>query len=66
MGQSIKLSDALVQDARLAAKFSERTIAGQVEFWARIGKAIEPCLRGEQATALLRKRDAEPLSESLK
>jgi hypothetical protein len=41
MGQPLKLSDGLVMDARIAGETMQRSIAGQVEFWARIGKAIE-------------------------
>ncbi|MBA3708992.1 MAG: hypothetical protein H0W83_09265 [Planctomycetes bacterium] len=65
MSQPVKLSDALVLDARLAADVVERSIAGQVEFWARLGLAIEPILKGSQALALCRKGTARPLSECL-
>src|SRR5438093_1068879 len=66
MSQPVKLSDALVLDARLAGKTVERSIAGQVEFWARIGRAIEPLLQGTQVVALCRNAEARPLSECLK
>jgi hypothetical protein len=66
MSQPVKLSDALVLDARLAGKTVERSIAGQVEFWAKIGKAIEPLLQGTQALALCRNADTRPLSACLK
>ena len=65
MSQPVKLSDALVLDARLAGKAMERSIAGQVEFWAGIGKAIEPLLMGAQVIALCRDGAAHPLSECL-
>ena len=65
MSQPVKLSDALVLDARLAGDALERSIAGQVEFWARIGKAVEPLLQGAQVLALCRKGAARPLSECL-
>lgn len=38
---SIRLSDALVADARSDAEAFNRTISGQVEHWARLGQAIE-------------------------
>ena len=38
MSQPVKLSDSLVLDARLAGEAVERSIAGQVEFWARLGR----------------------------
>ncbi len=37
MSQPVKLTDALVLDARIAGEVVERSIAGQVEFWARLG-----------------------------
>jgi ParD-like antitoxin of type II bacterial toxin-antitoxin system len=66
MSQPVKLSDALVLDARLAGQAVERSIAGQVEFWAKIGKAIEPLLQGTQVIALCRNAATRPLSDCLK
>jgi hypothetical protein len=66
MSQPVKLSDALVLDARLTGTVAERSIAGQIEFWARLGRAVEPLLRGDQAMALRRAGDEKPLSECLK
>ncbi len=65
MSQPVKVSDTLVLDARLTAEVAERSIAGQIEFWARLGRAIEPLLRGDQALALRRAGDSRPLSECL-
>ena len=65
MSQPVKLSDTLVLDARLAGEAVERSIAGQVEFWARIGRAVEPLLQGAQVLALCRKAAARPLSACL-
>jgi hypothetical protein len=42
MGQPVKLSDELVDDARAVAPFSQRSIARQIEFWAGLGKSIAP------------------------
>jgi hypothetical protein len=63
MSQPVKLSDALVLDARIAAEAQERSIAGQVEFWAKLGQAVEPLLTGRQALELKQKGKARPLSE---
>jgi hypothetical protein len=63
MGQPVKLSDSLVLDARIIAEATERSIAGQIEFWARLGRAVEPLLSGEQSLALKSSGDARPLSE---
>lgn len=65
MSQPVKLSDALVLDARITGELVERSIAGQVEFWARLGRSIEPLLQGDQALALCRNAAARPLSECL-
>ena len=65
MSQPVKLSDGLVFDARMAGEIVERSIAGQVEFWARLGRAIEPLLQGPQVLALCRNAAARPLSACL-
>ncbi len=65
MGQPVKLSENLVLDARLAGEASERSIAGQIELWARIGRAMEQLLRGDELLRLKRRGDVRPLSESL-
>ena len=65
MGQPVKLSERLVLDARLTGEITERSIAGQIEFWARLGRAIEPLLQGIQSLALSRAGAAKRLSECL-
>ena len=65
MSQPVKLSDALVLDARITGELVERSIAGQVEFWARLGRSIEPLLQGDQILALCRNAATRPLSECL-
>jgi hypothetical protein len=65
MSQPVKLSDTLVLDARLTARAAERSIAGQIEFWAKLGRAVEPLLQGVQAMALSRAGSARPISECL-
>ena len=65
MGQPVKLSDQLVDDARAVIPFSQRSIAGQIEFWAGLGKSIEPLLRGDRALALQMAGGERPLSQLL-
>lgn len=65
MSQPVKLSDALVLDARLAGEAFERSITGQVEFWARLGRAIDPLLQGTQVLALCRNAAVRPLAKCL-
>lgn len=65
MSQPVKLSDALVLDARLAGEAMERSIAGQVEFWARLGRSIEILLDGQRTMQLSRSAAAQPLSSCI-
>lgn len=65
MSQPVKLSDALVLDARIAAQAQERSITGQVEFWAKLGRSVELLLNGRQMLRLQRYAGARPLSELL-
>ena len=41
MPSAVKLSDEIVKDARREAKLMKRSIAGQVEYWAQLGRTIE-------------------------
>lgn len=65
MSQPVKLSDELVLDARMVGQAVDRSIAGQVEFWAKLGRAIEPLLQGAQAIRLCRDGGRVPLAELL-
>jgi hypothetical protein len=50
---------------RITGELVERSIAGQVEYWARLGRSIEHLLQGDQALALCRNAATRPLSECL-
>jgi len=39
MATAIKVSDKLAEDARRIAQMEKRSLSGQVEYWAMIGKA---------------------------
>lgn len=39
MGMPVRIEDALYENAKAHAKAECRTIAGQIEFWAKVGKA---------------------------
>ncbi|MCK4499982.1 ParD-like family protein [Candidatus Babeliales bacterium] len=41
MATSVKLSENIVSDARISSKAFNRSIASQIEYWARIGKIAE-------------------------
>jgi len=65
MSQPVKLSDALVLDARLAAEVQERSIAGQVEFWAKLGQTVDLLLKGREVLTLRQIGKKESLAERL-
>jgi hypothetical protein len=66
MSQPVKVSEALLLDARLMGAVAQRSIAGQIEYWANLGRAIETLLRGDQVMALSHAGQAKPLSACLK
>jgi hypothetical protein len=52
MPQPVKLSDALVEAARAESAKAERSIAGQIEHWAALGRMVEPGLKTSAVHAL--------------
>jgi len=66
MGQPVKLSDALVLDARLIGGAAERSIASQIEFWAGLGRAVESVLRTDSVLRLKQRGEIAPLSDCLR
>jgi len=38
MGMPVRIDDALYEQARAQAQAERRTIAGQIEFWALVGR----------------------------
>jgi hypothetical protein len=66
MGQPVKLSDQLVLDARLVGETTERSIASQIEFWAQLGRALEPVLRTEAVLRLKQRGRTVRLSDCLR
>jgi len=38
---AVRVSDKLVRDARLVSAVESRSVTGQIEHWARIGKCAE-------------------------
>lgn len=43
-GIAIKINETLAEQARTAALDGDRSLTGQIEHWARIGRAVEPLL----------------------
>jgi hypothetical protein len=65
MSQPVKLSDELVLAARIDGETQQRSIAGQVEFWAKLGRSVELLLDGSRVVALIKSGRVEPLSKAL-
>lgn len=49
----VKLSGALVEEARDSAARHHRSLTGQIEHWAAIGRAVEAQLPGDAVARLL-------------
>ena len=41
MAKAVKLSEKIVSDAKIISKAFNRSVAGQIEYWAKIGKIAE-------------------------
>ena len=41
MAKAVKVSDDLFEKAKIKSKIYKRSIAGQIEYWAKIGQMIE-------------------------
>lgn len=52
---SVKLSESIVTDAKIMSKALNRSVAGQIEYWVKIGKIAEenPDLTYEFIKAML-------------
>lgn len=66
MTQPLRLSDDLLLEARLAGELQKRSPAQQIEYWAALGRALEPLLQVEQVFALHKAGKLRPVSECLR
>jgi hypothetical protein len=41
MSTAVRVSESLVKEAKIFSKIDKRSITGQIEHWARIGKCAE-------------------------
>jgi hypothetical protein len=41
MSTAVKISDDLVAKAKVQSKVFKRSVAGQIEYWAKIGQIVE-------------------------
>jgi len=65
MGQPVKLSDDLVAEARAVVPWSERSIAGQIEYWAALGRAVDSLLYADQVISLRKAGATRRLSDCI-
>jgi len=65
MGQPVKLSDMLLAEARIAAASMGRSMAGQVEFWASLGREMERIMSGGKLMQVRARSVAAELQEAL-
>ena len=65
MSQSVKLSDEILGSAREESKVFERSIAGQIEYWAQLGRAVEGLLNVRQIRALRAPGKLKPVTDCL-
>ena len=40
-GPSVRISDELIREAKTLSKVENRSVTGQIEYWAKIGKIAE-------------------------
>jgi hypothetical protein len=66
MGQPIKISESLALAARTEAQVFERSIASQIEHWARIGRAVEQVLGHGQLAALKRQAGMPEFEDAMR
>jgi hypothetical protein len=65
MPQPVKISDALLLEARIAGETMNRSMAGQIEFWAQLGRSIERLMTGKDIHRLRSTTPPPKLSEVL-
>lgn len=41
MATAVKISDELVSKARIQSRVFNRSVSGQIEYWAKIGQMVE-------------------------
>lgn len=41
MATAVRISERLVREARKYSRIEQRSITGQIEYWARIGKCVQ-------------------------
>ena len=66
MQQQIELSEELIAEAQAIAEASGRSVADQIELWSRLGRALEPLLRGNDAEVCGNAGEGRPLSEAIR
>jgi hypothetical protein len=66
MQNTVNISQELLRDAQAMAEATDRSPSAQIEFWAALGRALEPLLQGDRIAALRKTATLRPLSESIR
>jgi hypothetical protein len=61
---TVKISRELADSAREVSRWTERSLAGQIEHWAKLGQSIEGVLSGESVIALKKAGEGVAVSPS--
>lgn len=66
MSASVKLSDETIESARQQAQIFQRTLGGQVDYWAKIGRLAEmyPGLTFDYLQKLMRENRLQQLTSA--
>ena len=65
MSQPVRLSDQIVADARLVGDTLDRSMAGQIEHWVRLGRAVEEHLNLQQIMVVKQAGKSRTLADLL-
>lgn len=66
MSASVKLSDETIESARQQAQIFQRTVGGQIDYWAKIGRLAEmyPGLTFDYLQKLMRENRLQQLTSA--
>ena len=65
MSQPVELSEQLISDALETANQARRSLAAQIEQWARLGQMLEPIFHDNSVALKRLKHQGRSLSESV-
>lgn len=60
----VKLSQQLVEEAKESAKLFHRSLTGQIEHWATLGRVLEARLDGDNLASLLAEQESLKITQA--